>query len=360
MRTFSPDHADAVPLRRLAAVNTTRTNDVPRRRNRPRGLPPALADHEVARADDPSRAARACEQVLGRHVLHVDDELRDRFDATLHAVLLRDVTVGFLDLGVPTTIELLGPTGDHLVVVPSSGMSVVEVDGVRHELTPIHATVVPTDRPARLLAASATSYVLVKIEAGSLDRHLARLLGRTTDRTVEFDPVFDLAAPTSHRWNAGLQMILAELVEPNSLARTTTNVGQLEEFLMAALLFGHASNYSSFLGSSAQPRRAVRAARDFIDRNLTADLVVADIAAAAGVSVRTLQNHFADDIGQTPTAYLRSQRLDRVRADLADTPRGESTTVTDVALRWGFRHLGRFSIAYRDRFGESPSETLRS
>ena len=33
-------------------------------------------------------------------------------------------------------------------------------------------------------------------------------------------------------------------------------------------------------------------------------------------------------------------------------------SVTDIALRCGFTHLGRFSVAYRTRFGESPSETL--
>jgi transcriptional regulator GlxA family with amidase domain len=32
--------------------------------------------------------------------------------------------------------------------------------------------------------------------------------------------------------------------------------------------------------------------------------------------------------------------------------------VTAVAWRWGFTHMGRFAIAYRRRFGESPSATL--
>jgi len=36
-----------------------------------------------------------------------------------------------------------------------------------------------------------------------------------------------------------------------------------------------------------------------------------------------------------------------------------SMTVTDIALRSGFLELGRFSVEYRQMFGESPSETLR-
>ncbi len=34
--------------------------------------------------------------------------------------------------------------------------------------------------------------------------------------------------------------------------------------------------------------------------------------------------------------------------------------MTDIATKWGFGHLGRFAAAYRARFGESPSHTLRS
>jgi AraC family transcriptional regulator, ethanolamine operon transcriptional activator len=36
-----------------------------------------------------------------------------------------------------------------------------------------------------------------------------------------------------------------------------------------------------------------------------------------------------------------------------------STTVSAQALNWGFWHFGDFSRAYKDCFGELPSETLR-
>lgn len=79
---------------------------------------------------------------------------------------------------------------------------------------------------------------------------------------------------------------------------------------------------------------------------------------AAGVSARSLQASFRAALRTTPTAYIRSLRLERARADLADS--GAVSTVTDVATRWGFTHLGRFAVDYRNRFGESPSSTLRA
>jgi AraC-like DNA-binding protein len=55
--------------------------------------------------------------------------------------------------------------------------------------------------------------------------------------------------------------------------------------------------------------------------------------------------------------YLRNARMERVREELL---RGETVeTITEIALRWGFSEPGRFSVAYRERFGERPSETRR-
>jgi AraC-like DNA-binding protein len=53
-------------------------------------------------------------------------------------------------------------------------------------------------------------------------------------------------------------------------------------------------------------------------------------------------------------AYLRAIRLQGAREDLTNA-RGRDLRVTDVAMRWGFEHLGRFALAYRDFFGELPS-----
>jgi AraC-like DNA-binding protein len=90
------------------------------------------------------------------------------------------------------------------------------------------------------------------------------------------------------------------------------------------------------------------------DRNL----FMADVCAEIGVSPRTLRACCDQHLGMGPKHFLMLRRLHLVRRLLLDSA-GESASVTDAATAYGFWELGRFSVAYRELFGESPSATLR-
>jgi transcriptional regulator GlxA family with amidase domain len=86
-------------------------------------------------------------------------------------------------------------------------------------------------------------------------------------------------------------------------------------------------------------------------------ITVADIAAAAGLSVRGVQAAFNRHHGITPLAYLRHIRLLLAREQLESN---SDITVGEVARWAGFAHLGRFAGAYRDEFGELPRQTRQA
>ena len=98
--------------------------------------------------------------------------------------------------------------------------------------------------------------------------------------------------------------------------------------------------------------------RTFISDNLTSELTVGDIAEAAGVSVRTLQKGFVDHYFMSPKQMLKIMRLDKAR-ELLKARRSPSQSVSEVCKAVGYGHAGRFSQEYAERFGESPSETLK-
>lgn len=104
----------------------------------------------------------------------------------------------------------------------------------------------------------------------------------------------------------------------------------------------------------------LRQARAYIGDCLDQEVVpsIVDLCAALGVSERTLQYTFRDTLDMTPGAYLRVLRLNRARAMVLDPAYG-AESVTQIAMRWGFFHLGRFAGDYRRMFLEGPADTRR-
>src|SRR5690606_17361276 len=99
-------------------------------------------------------------------------------------------------------------------------------------------------------------------------------------------------------------------------------------------------------------------ARAIVEQRLEDDVLptIIELCALVGVSERTLQYAFRTYVDMTPVAYLRACRLNRVRTVLRVSD-PQATTITAVAVRFGFLHLGRFSRDYRRQFGELPSQT---
>jgi AraC-like DNA-binding protein len=104
--------------------------------------------------------------------------------------------------------------------------------------------------------------------------------------------------------------------------------------------------------------RIVKIAEDYALSKVSEPLYVTDLCRATGTSERTLEYAFKEVMGLAPVTYLIRLRLHRVRQALLTSPSG-STTVSAEALNWGFWHFGEFSRAYKDCFGELPSDTLR-
>jgi AraC-like DNA-binding protein len=96
----------------------------------------------------------------------------------------------------------------------------------------------------------------------------------------------------------------------------------------------------------------------FLEANPDQPLYLTEICAAIGVAERTLRAACEEHLGMGPIRYLSLRRMHLVRRALlrADP---STATVTRLATDHGFWELGRFSVAYRALFGESPSESLR-
>ncbi|MGP3989411.1 helix-turn-helix domain-containing protein [Streptomyces sp. 3N207] len=76
------------------------------------------------------------------------------------------------------------------------------------------------------------------------------------------------------------------------------------------------------------------------------------VAAAHHISTRSLHRLFQSQ-GCTVSSWIRRQRLNRARRDLAD-PRLGGLTIQAIAASWGFVRAADFTRAFRGAYGVAP------
>jgi len=318
-----------------------------------RGVLCATDDFEVYRASisDAYYPAR----------LEIIDGTQQLSDARMLAVRLSQMTVGIVRFGADVLIDPGDVCGYH-IDLPLSGSLETSCGSQTVVATPQRAAVyTPGEHTFLSRWAADNTQVSIKIDRAALEQELARILGRPVSGRVRFDIGFDLTIPAGRRWVSTLQLLLDTLADAGPVPdpALSVQVGYLERALISGLLANQGHSMSEAIhtsGESSDHPAVVRKVLDLLETAPGAQYTVADLAAAAGVGARHLQKLFLHRFGMTPSEYVRNLRLDGARADLLEHEAG--ITVSEVAFRWGFNHLGRFAQYYEHKFGESPSQTL--
>ena len=345
----------------LRFINTERTEMPVRKRLRSRGVPTALQGHEVLCTREVCEAVSAVSALLGNASLRIDPSVRDDFQVTLNAVRFLDVTMAYLDFRAPTRLQIERAADIFAVHVTTHDSGTVVIDGEERELSAFSGLVTnPGDRHTIELGADCPQ-LIIRIEREALERQLTRMLGRGLDRPIEFERRFDLMSDEAVRWHSALQLLSSEVISQRSLIQKGIGAGALEELIISTLLYIQPSSYNDRVRNPQHTsgRVTVRRSMQYVEEHLSESITMDDLARHACASVRAIQMGFREDLDTTPIAYIRDRRLDKVRATLMEAIPADRVTVAGVAQRWGFTNAGTFAVRYRERFGESPSETLR-
>ena len=94
-----------------------------------------------------------------------------------------------------------------------------------------------------------------------------------------------------------------------------------------------------------------------VEANLDCPLLISDLCRIVGTTARSLNTLCREQLGMSAQRFLALRRLHLTRRTLLRSDR-LSATVTGVAMQYGIWELGRFAVAYKSLFGESPSATL--
>ncbi|HET9647727.1 MAG TPA: AraC family transcriptional regulator [Microlunatus sp.] len=269
--------------------------------------------------------------------------------------------VALITLTSPAELEWSCEPADRLLISqPVHGVQHRVLAGVEHRIGPGEVAVAPPDRPFH-----GHNHDL-STRSVSIDLELvAATAANDPERPPAIAALFTDATPLSgaaaERWRQ-----IVDCVRQQAAASAPADGPDLlrqgaASFLSAAAveLFARGPVGRPQLAdrTDATPVTLERALR-FIEANAARDITVQDVAVAAHVTVRAVQLAFQRHLDTTPMRYLRTVRLDRVREDLRAADPSQGDTVSGVAARWGFYSPGRFSAAYRRRFGETPRATL--
>jgi AraC-like DNA-binding protein len=307
----------------------------------------------------PEEAHELAVGLMNRHRMSLAPSAAAGFHADIRATPLSSVSLLYFSYGASTRISS-APPEFATAMLPLRGRLEHAHGDARHVAIPGGGAFYSEGDPVDARWSADLELLVLRVEPAAIERKLTALSGRPARTPIRFDPVIEDGP-------AGAALIstvrtLAELHDrfgPGGLPEVIA--AEYEELILSMLLLGHAHSFADALRrhAPAPPGRAMRAAVRYIEEHYAQPLTAGDIAEAAHVSERTLFEGFRRELGVTPMTYARRFRLARARDALIAADPDAGATVADISLRHGFGHLGRFAASYRERYGESPSETLR-
>ncbi len=249
-----------------------------------------------------------------------------------------------------------------LVQIPMRGTARVRTAACDMGCGPdVAASLLSPTVPTEMLWENDCAQLILLVERKPVEQRAAALAGKPAQAT-EFDPLIDLQSPAGRGLQAQMEG-LADLAEGLGDSRALSPVAAADwrEALLDALILGHRHGLSEairkFSGRGESLPCALRRARDCLHAYAAEPLDLARLAAAAGIGIRALQLGFQRHFGTSISDMLLDIRLSYLNAQLKRA--APDARIIDIAFDLGFTHLGRMAGAYRAKFGETPSATLR-
>lgn len=237
----------------------------------------------------------------------------------------------------------------------------IEADQVRQTVRQGRAIVSTPKRNIKLRWSQNSEQLILRLPHSLLEDTANAMREPGLNRALRQNPGLLLSAAANRHWLAQLHAFVA--LEDGSYRNKALQpwLAHMEQGMAMFLLLQEksAQRHPSEERSTrfTHDRRRLDRLYGYAMDNLCHPVTLSDLAGVVALSERQLNTFCHAHLGQAPMSWLRSLRLDAVRAALQSDP---ETELADLAMLHGFFHLGRFAAAYRDRFGELPSQTRRT
>ena len=277
----------------------------------------------------------------------------------INAVYGRQCYVAYIAYGGDLSVAVPEGGATYTVSIPLSGTVRVDSGRERAYCAGDSGAITSPSRDTLFRMSDHAQRLSISLDRQLLEGHLERLCQHHVSGSISFKPGIDFGSGHGLVLRAAVQSLAEHARGGVNPLDDPMYHAHFEDTVIGALLLNQQHSFSHRLGRDGGTvmSRDVRRAIDFIHGHLEDPLTLSDLVRASGVPARTLNEHFRAMTGFPPMSYLRRERLRAIRRVLETDP---AATVTTVAMRFGFVHLGRFAAEYRRMFGEIPSETRRA
>lgn len=246
----------------------------------------------------------------------------------------------------------------YLLTIPVEGHSLHEFHGQARIAGGACAVLHSTFRPLSLRTCSNVRSLQVNIDAESVDLAIANFFGSDRLADLGIRNAIDMNADGNRSLKSLAARSIKLLHKPGIIWGEYGLVAKnLENRWIQAIVDQFARNIGN-PGAAFDPGEIyVATAEAYIRSHLDMPLSLSDLASHCGISGRSLLAGFRKHRGFSPMHFWREQRFQAAHRELISAE--PCVSVTEIALKWGFSHLGRFSEEYRKRFLQAPSEARR-
>ncbi len=319
-------------------------------------MPPPLAAFPIVSTNDVEKAQSILShEMASLSFRRVHD--RDHFQLIMNGAHLGKTMVGYNRFGVETEID--GGQIEEAVIfsICIGTPTIVELDGVPN--APNLGSIVSPPRHLRVHRKPESEILILRTSIHAIEERFQEVMGWPITHPIRFEKSVDLTSGLGAEVKRLVHFVVDQANREGSALEHPLLRTSLDDLLTSAML-SLPSNVSESIVTcrGVQPVPGIlRRAEEYLEANAAEPISISDVVEVCGCSRRALFLAFRRYRDCTPMEFLSYCRLGLARLALQAPAPGDS--VASIAYACGFLHRGRFSQRYLQRFGESPSETLR-
>lgn len=320
-----------------------------------------LLKHSIHASTHSIDTANQClNQIIGPHEL-VDLSHEEPLNFSFKGEQMGGIIIGDLIYGKDVVFKTQHQQDMHFYCIsrPKIGKPVFRQEHGIFEASPGNAAIVSPFDKFEIEIERDCVQSFISISKPLLENTLSDLIQRPLDAPIEFDHIMSVQNERVNAWWNLLEYF-------GSYGRRDMNFECLmneikhdfEKILVKSLLLSQPHNYSQLLADNHHNNpEFLQRALQYIHNNIQYNISSEDLERISGVSKQKLSKAFRDRMKVSFNSYIRHYRLKCIYQELSLAQ--DKKNITSIAMKWGVNHLGRFSIEYKQQFGESPSDTIR-